>query len=165
MPYTKIKYSPRKGTVSLTRVEDRGDEDSIESTLTSHESPRPEFVDALQALTPWLLNVCELPESYSEGLSVTGVSLTLGEYGGCVVTALKGVRSANAPVVLNSPHVPAQPTSEGGPSLPANAKAALDHLEEEAERFWRGERSQGELFPSGVKVEVTSRPTHTQAVQ
>ena len=144
MPYTKIKHGP-KGT-SLTRVEDRSNQDSIESTMTSHELPRPEFIAALQALGSWVIDVCELPPSYEEGLTVTGVSISLGEYGGCVVTALKQVSGAAAPVGINSPHVPAVATRDGGGALPKRGVGMLEQLESEAERFWKGERAQAELF-------------------
>lgn len=154
MPYTKIKHN--KGTTTLTRVEDRSQQESIEQTLTSHDDPRPEFVTALQALTAWVVDVCDLPADYAEDMRITGVSLSPGEYGGCVVTALKSVSGANAPVVINTPHVPETPTSENGPSLPAAVCEMLASLEGEADKFWRGERAQAELFdaPAGG-VEIT----------
>lgn len=144
MPYTKIKHGP-KGT-TLTRVEDRANEDSVESTLTSHELPRPEFVAALQALQAWVLEVCELPTDYAAGMTVVGVSISLGEHGGCVVTALKQVSAAASPVVINSPHVPAVATRDGGGSLPRRVVEMLEALELEAERFWKGQRAQADLF-------------------
>lgn len=145
MPYAKIKYSVAKG-VALTRVEDRANVDSIESTLTSHELPRPEFVAALNALTAWVVQCCELPSTYAEDMSVVGVTLSLGEHGGCVVTALRKVRGASSPVVINTPHVPSVPTSDGGPALPPTVNALLIQLEAEADRFWTGERAQADLF-------------------
>lgn len=144
MPYTKIKHS--KGTTTLTRVEDRSSTDSVEQTLTSHDPPRPEFVTALQALTAWVVRICELPINYADGMTITGVSLTLGEYGGCVVTALKKVDGANAPVVINTPHVPETPTSENGPALVSSTIQLLSALEDEADKFWRGERAQLDAF-------------------
>jgi hypothetical protein len=144
MPYTKIKHGP-KGT-TLTRVEDRANEDSVESTLTSHELPRPEFITALNALSAWVVRCCELPIDYADGMTVVGVTLSLGEYGGCVVTALRKVSGASSPVVINTPHVPSEPTSDGGHSLPASVQTLLTELEAEADRFWNGQRAQATLF-------------------
>lgn len=146
MPFTKIKHS--KGTTTFTRVEDRANKDSVEQTLTSHETPRPEFNTALQALTSWVVRICELPIDYATDMTVTGVSISVGEYGGCVVTALKKVADANSPVVINTPHVPATATSENGPEMPPSTVQLVDVLEEEALRFWNGERAQVELFDS-----------------
>lgn len=162
MPYTKIKHN--KGTTTLTRVEDRSQQDSIEQTLTSHDDPRPEFVEALQALTAWVVDVCDLPDDYDEGMRITGVSLSPGEYGGCVVTALKKVSGANAPVVINTPHVPETPTSDEAPCLPPNVIEMLATLEDEADKFWRGERAQAELFDApagGVEITEPYEPAPT----
>lgn len=146
MPFTKIKHN--KGTTTLTRVEDRSANDVVEQTLTSSDDPRPEFVNALQALTSWVVRICDLPIDYANEMRITGVSLSLGEYGGCVVTALKKVSGANSPVVINTPHVPETPTSEAGPCLPPSTVSLLESLDAEAERFWKGERAQSEMFPA-----------------
>lgn len=153
MPYTKIKHN--KGTTTLTRVEDRSQQESIEQTLTSHDDPRPAFVEALQALTAYVVRVCELPRGYAEDMRITGVSLSPGEYGGCVVTALKSVSGANAPVVINTPHVPEVATSDNGPCLPPWACEMLATLEAEADRFWKGERAQVEMFTESGEVQIT----------
>lgn len=154
MPYTKIKHN--KGTTTLTRVEDRTAKESIEQTLTSHDDPRPEFVTALQALTAWVVDVCDLPDDYDHDMRITGVSLSPGEYGGCVVTALKKVSGANAPVVINTPHVPETPTSDESPCLPPPVCAMIATLEEEADKFWRGQRAQAEMFDGpACGVEIT----------
>lgn len=144
MPFSKIKHS--KGATTLTRVEDRSNTDSIEQTLTSYETPRPEFVTAMQALTSWVVRICELPINYAEGMTIIGVSVSLGEYGGCVVTALKKVAGANAPVVINTPHVPETATSDAGPELPPETVRLLNELDDEALKFWNGERAQKDLF-------------------
>ncbi len=79
-------------------------------------------------------------------MTITSVSLSAGDYGGIVVTALKKVSSAHAPVVINSPHTPETPTSEGGPELPSYVRTLIGTLEDEAQKFWSGERAQQELF-------------------
>lgn len=149
MPFSKIKHS--KGATTLTRVEDRSNTDSIEQTLTSYETPRPEFITAMQALTSWVIRICDLPIDYADGMTITGVSVSLGEYGGCVVTALKKVVGANAPVVINTPHVPELATSESGPELPPEAVRLLNELDDEALKFWNGERAQKDLFETPEK--------------
>lgn len=166
MPYTKIKHN--KGTVTLTRVEDRSTTDSVEQTLTSHDDPRPEFATGLQALTSWVVRICQLPLDYADGMRITGVSLSAGEYGGVVVTALKSVDGATAPVVINTPHVPETPTSDAGPCLPRDTIQLLETLEVEADKFWRGERAQADMFDpppaGGVTITEPYEPSAAEAL-
>lgn len=109
---------------------------------------------ALELLRPHVLLICELPEAYGEvGLEVRGASFSYGgedEVMGATITALKHVGTANAPLVLNTPHLASAPYSEegdaSGPLLSRNAIEALDHLSREAFRYVEGYRAQGDLF-------------------
>jgi hypothetical protein len=147
--FRKIKHS--RGSTVLTWVSEiRGEASrgNTETTLTSGDTPRPEFINALQAFSAHVLDVCELPDSWADGLTVCGVSISENDSQGVgiVVTAVKKVAGANAPVVINTPHLAEQ--SEHGPALCREALDAINLLLEEADRFRKGERAQAELFPS-----------------
>lgn len=142
--FRKIRYN--KGQVTLTRIDDRSVTDSIEQTLTSSESPRPEFGKALHALTDWVLEICDLPAAFRHGLSITGCTMTLGVAGGIVVTAQKKVSGSNAPMMIHTPHVPEEPMTKDGPALPDSVREVVTRLEREAQRFWDGDRAQAGLF-------------------
>lgn len=122
--------------------------------MTCNDAPRPEMATALQALVPDLLDICELPEDYRSGLTIASVSLSYGgdeETMGAVMTGLKALCTARAPLVLNSPHLPSEPYSDGAdePTLPAETVAKLATVEGEAFLYVDGDRAQGSLFAKG----------------
>jgi hypothetical protein len=143
---TKIKHS--KGETEIIWKEENGlTGESIEHKLTCSEPPRPELVDALQAFTSYVIELCELPSEYGDTLSVTGVSINENEHmgTGIVVTSLKKVSKANSPVVINTPHLSKDASCDGGPKWPVYVAGMLDALESEATLYRQGRRSQQEL--------------------
>ena len=145
MPFTKIKHS--RGEVELAWRDD-GLRQNIEHRLTSSESPRPEFLTALQDFKRYVLHLCELPGGYDAEMTISSVSISSNDTQGrgIVVTALKKLPDVNSPLVLNTPHLTETASYDGGPELPSFACAMLDRLEEEAAKFRSGERAQQELF-------------------
>lgn len=149
MRFTKIKYDGSK--MRLEYEQERADgSDPDEFTLLSADKPAPEFEIALNALSDDVVEICEFEPHYAAQIDVRGVTLTWadGVMGACI-TALKRLTTANAPLVLNTPHLMAQPRSEANanePVLPDVTVARLGGLIEQAERYLNGERAQGSLF-------------------
>lgn len=87
------------------------------------------------------MTLLELPSGYENGLSVRGVSLSYDDQGrrGAVVTCLKVLQRAAAPLVLNTPHL-------GEDVLPPELLRGLSALVHEAARYANGYREQGNLF-------------------
>lgn len=143
MEFTKVKH--HKGTVELEWATD-SDNDSVRHALRSFDEPEVEFADALQALAPIVCRLLAVPAEYAEGLTVVSVSLSHNESQGrgCVVTSLKTLGNFNAPLVLNTPHLPEE--NEHGPTMPGDMREALDTLEELAIRFRNGQRLQADMF-------------------
>lgn len=142
--FTKIKHN--KGQTELAWTDERLSGETVEHKLTATDTPRPEFIEALQSLKVHVLDVCELPKEYGESMTIIGVSISENESQGrgIVVTAVKKVSGANAPVILNTPHVPEE--SEHGPTLSRSALDALNRLEEEATAYRQGQRAQQDMF-------------------
>lgn len=144
MSFTKIKHA--KGQTVL-EWEDSGPRQSVVHSLSSHDAPRPELLSALAALERFVLDICELPLTYGEDLTIQSVSLSahdaLGM--GVVVTALKKLAAAQSPLVLNTPFVSETASAEGAPRLPRYMVDLIGTLELEAERFRQGERAQQAL--------------------
>jgi hypothetical protein len=145
MQFTRIKYAPKKG-VHLEWEERDGAEGEtlIASTLTSMEAPDPAFTDALQAFVTPVLRLLELPTAYGVGMQVTGLAISRSgddDRLGLVVTSLKALGGANAPLVLNTPHL-MEPGDDAQPVLPTAMLAALEAAMAEAARFVRGHRLQ-----------------------
>lgn len=105
MRFKKIKYDTKEVTLLWT-TEKSGE--THEHTLTSDQAPHPDFIEAMQALVEDVRRICELPMSFEDGMRVQSVSLSYSEKtgaGGAVITALKTLSAANAPLVLSTPHL------------------------------------------------------------
>jgi hypothetical protein len=144
MNFTKIKHS-RDGQVVLKWTTDSG-RDSVRHELESFDKPEPEFDAALAALLPEVLRILELPEEYAKGMQVIGVSLSSNdEQGlGCVVTCLRDLNTTNAPLVLNTPHLPE--SSESGPTMGRTMLDMIEKLQGLARRYVAGNREQMSLL-------------------
>lgn len=141
--FTKVKH---KGAVELEWAQN-SDTDSLRHSLTSYDDPEPEFGEAMQSLASIVVDLLGLPEGYTEGLTVSGVSLSYNDTQGrgCVITCLKELAAFNAPLVINTPHLAED--AEHGPTMPGALSRALDELMIRATRFKNGQRQQMEMFP------------------
>lgn len=148
--FTKIKYDGLKVRIEY-EVEREGSEPD-EYSLFSADAPATSFQAALTALREDVIAICELPAEQIDKLHIRGVSLshTNGILGACI-TALKSVETANAPLVLNTPHLPSAPYSDNPePVLSPETRERLVLLMAEAQKYVDGERAQANLF-SDVK--------------
>lgn len=146
--YRKIGF--KDGAVTLRwEVMRRGGTETQKSELESKDPPLASFHEALAAFGPWVADALELPSA--DGLSVRSVSINHEEdRRGFVVTCLRALPATfNAPLVLNTPHLRELGDEEFGPGFADDDLVALvDALEKEADRYLKGERQQGELFPA-----------------
>lgn len=145
MHFKKIKYDGTQVTLVTTAA---GAKWEKEETITSRETPHPDFIAALGALAYPVVELCELPEEYVIGLTVRGVSFSRDEdgYRGAVVTALKALETVPAPLVINTPHVSERPDGDGECTMPGELELALERLEREAKAFAGGKKAQADLF-------------------
>lgn len=147
MRLRKIKHKAGKTEIHwTTTVEDTGDE--TKSELTSFDDPEPEFVTAMEALAADVLEICELPDDYTIGMDVTGLSLsyTDDDRMGATITALKGLEEANSPLVINTPHLPEIDFDDPNPQMTPGMERRVDDLIERAKRFIGGKRAQKDMF-------------------
>lgn len=122
--------------------------------LECEDKPKASFDEKLQALRQDVLTVAQLDASYGEGMRVRSVSLSLSEKSGArgaVVTALKTLDIANAPLALHTPHLLAEGAEdEGGADAKPNDKTGvmpagmwdrIEELETEAWAYLSGQRA------------------------
>lgn len=142
----KVKYDGIKVRIEYQRR--RQDDRYDEAAIASFDRPLPAFVEVLGALWLDVCNICEFSHKYRDGLVVRGVSFSHTDgVMGAVITALKSVKAASAPVVINTPHIPSAPYGDGagGPVLPAETIDRLNDVRDEAIRYISGERAQQQL--------------------
>lgn len=142
----KISYDRKKGIVKVVYDELDGESDTKEVTFTAYDRPLESFVNALDALAQDVLTICQLPDEYGITLQVRSISLSrTNGILGAVITSLKELSTSYAPLVLNTPHLPYTPYSDGddnAPVLPAGCKSRIENLIFETEKYINGDRSE-----------------------
>jgi hypothetical protein len=154
---TKAKWDGSKVRIEYEnkRADGKGFD---EFTLNCSDTPLVSFRDALSALSLDVIGICEMHVAEEPKISVRGVTFTnTNDVFGAVITAMKKLKTTNAPLVINTPHLTEEPYGEGDTSTPLLDTATVDRLHTlalEAERYINGEREQGDLL--GATAEVTA---------
>jgi len=135
-----------------------------ETTLSSPDRPRQEFLDALNAFRPFVRQLCGFTPKWMEEVNVTSVSISdqKGDRRGVVISSTRPVADANAPFVFSTPVLtsPADAaeddeegdTAEGSGIWLPGMDEALVELEAQAKRYLEGVREQGDLFEGGPEA-------------
>lgn len=149
----KFSWNEKDREASVSYVIERGKDGSERHILECADAPKPELLEALQALALPALKECEVIRtldateidtrvrsvSFSWSLDIMGASI-------CLLVALD---HADQPLVLNTPHKPSQPYSgETGHALPEAMVEKLTRLHVLVERYIDGDRvrQQTDLF-------------------
>lgn len=150
--FKKISWNEKQ--VALEWTEQR-DTEAHDHALTCKDAPLASFDEALQALRDDVLIIAELDGNYDEDMRVQSVSLSFSEKSGargCVVTAMKTLAIANAPLALHTPHLLAESAGggddNGGEAEPAKTGvvpdgmwARIEALEKQAWAYLNGKRA------------------------
>ena len=149
--FKKIKIS-RDSKVSLT-YEQKCQGSWDEYVVNCSERPNSSFRGALAALIPYVVEMCELPQSYEPRVTVGSVSFSYGgekEVMGATISASMALDNSNCPLNLNTPHKASESytDSEGDPKalLSEECVVVLDELSYQAQRYLDGDREQLGLF-------------------
>ena len=147
----KIRRSSKK--LSFTYL--NGEE---EHAAAYKDNPLPTFGPSLDALAPLVCELCELPRDYIAGLTVSGLTLCESGKVECVtIVAKKEIAGNSRPFNIATPLIPIDQPEEGEGSHLTIAQAILvETAVEEARKYIRGERSQGQmkLSPEAEETEV-----------
>ncbi len=124
-----------------------------EYSFNCSDQALPEFYEALEALAQHVIELCELPATYTERIKVKGVSFSSGgdaEVMGATISAEMELDYSNCGLNLNTPHKPSAPYSDaevdGDFLLSDDCIEALNNLVVQTEAYARGERAQMSLF-------------------
>ena len=136
----KIRRSSKK----LSFVFLNGEE---EHSASYKDNPLPSFGPSLDALAPLVCELCELPKDYKDGLTVSGLTLCESGKVECVtIVAKKEIAGNSRPFNIATPLIPIDQPEEGEGSHLTIAQAILvETALEEARKYIRGERSQGQM--------------------
>lgn len=149
MRFTKI--SIKNDGVELVREITHANGDTQHIELEADGQPLPSFRDALQAFRAYVLGLLPITLDKDVALTITSLSLSEDKHGlrGLIVCGLVPVEGAyDKPLVLNTPLVrePGQNASDDACVLSDETLALIKLAEEEATKFYNGERVQTEMF-------------------
>lgn len=125
-----------------------------EFSFTCSEDARPAFYAALKKLATHVIEMCELPESYSDRITVRGVSFSYGgenEVMGATISAGMELKYSHPNLNLNTPHKASAMYNENTPDdemqlLSGDCVDDLENLQKECEAYIKGDRAQESLF-------------------
>jgi hypothetical protein len=123
-----------------------------EHDVTAHDNPLPSFYPSFDALAPLVCALCELPSKYTDGMTVTGVTLTKsGKADACLLIAKKTIEGNTRPFNIVTPLVLMDPPEAGEAAhLTTKESGLVNAVIEEAKKYVRGERAQGQIvFDTG----------------
>jgi len=147
-PSTLVVSKVRRARKYIVMSYRKGDEDH--GNVRFPENPLPAFDGALTALGPLVCKLLALPESYTENLKVTG--LTIADAGGTneqvTIVAQKSLPDANGPFNIATPlRLLDTPADEGSYSPPLSEADAnlVQEVIEQAKAYVLGERAQGTI--------------------
>lgn len=152
MKFSKIKWDGACVELQWTSKLDGAGE--ITHALKSYDTPRPEFVEAMRAMVPHVLEVLELEAAdWDDTLTVSGLSINQEDDGrrGLVCTCRRALDIANAPLIINTPHLREFMDDEQLKGfIPDDMLRAVEQVEREAALYLKGKRAQGDLFDALV---------------
>ena len=124
-----------------------------EYSFTCSEKARPEFYDVMGGVAPHVIEMCELPESYLERITVRGVSFSYGGPGevmGATISAAMKLDKSYQALNINTPHKASEMYNDGPVDemqlLSDDCIKALEALQEECKAYISGDRAQVNLF-------------------
>jgi len=143
-------------------VYEQGQCNGDEYQFTCRDNALPEFYQALATMAEHVIDMCELPQSYLDRITVRGVSYSYGgenDTMGATISAAMELEGSYQSLNLVTPH---KASAMYCPDTPDDEKQlltddcieALKALMAECERYIKGERAQGSLFlqvPAGAE--------------
>lgn len=117
-------------------------------SLISSEPAAPSLYAAINSLSPFVHEMCELSAADKDLVSAFAVSLVYtgeDESLGAVISARKTLKNSNTKLVLNTP-LKSEDSSDDKQVLPSGCVGVIQTVLAEAEKYVTGERAQMDLF-------------------
>ncbi len=138
--------------VELDRLDKLPDGTELTQKLKNAAEALPSFRAALQAFTSYAVGLVGVPD-WAEGANVSSIHLSeepRTSRRGLIVTFTRRIeRAKNRTVVINTPLMHAPTGDEEGVNPGTFERPVLDmirEVENEATKYWNGEREQAEMF-------------------
>lgn len=113
-----------------------------------HENPLPSFIEAIKALVPHVISLCELPPKYAEKMTATGITVTpKGDNAFALITSQKQIKKGKRVLNIATPTLPmdADEENKAADHLEPEQADAIELVIAEAKRYLAGDRAQGQI--------------------
>ncbi len=149
------KDKEQKKDIVITKVRNKRDSIEIEWTegidpckRTFHDNPLKAFYDAIEALTPHVITLCEFPAGYAKGIEATGITVReKGDNTLALITAKKKLkrngRVLNIPTPLLAMYEDAE--DKGADHMSEAEAAAIENVIKQTKKYLAGDRAQGQI--------------------
>lgn len=151
----RIKKVKLTDTGKIVMVYEKSTKNGIwdEYSFSCSEAAKPSFYAAMAKLATHVVEMCELPESFTEKISVRGVSFSYGgekEVMGATISAQMKLDKSYQNLNINTPHKASDSYSDSPADdmqlLTDDCIDDLLKLQAECEDYIDGDRAQGRLF-------------------
>lgn len=169
MLITRVKYDGTEVQIAFEHTVGRT---TVTSSVTSKEPPTPEFEEALKALTAFVPKLCKpviVEKKFIELGTVTGISISRKneDAPGYIITAKCPVDGVNSPLNIATPILVEPEEHSGEFAYRESLFVAFHAIEDEAEKYLRGQRSQVDMFATenGRREPVPATPIEEQVAR
>ena len=121
--------------------------------VTSKDPPLEELPKRLQVMANHVTEICDLPESATKNIAVSGITVSYTDKNRyLVITAVRSLSKSKAPMLINTPARPLYPEDDQDETFCMSKECFEDLLavENEAMKYIRGERAQMSLDFAGA---------------
>lgn len=145
MKITKVKIKSCDTEIAYLESEAK---DFKEVVFKSLDLQAKEFLEALQALKPYVISALELPDNYGETMEIRGLTIKYEDEGiGVVISAIKGLSTLASPLCLNTPYIPPKRNENVNTAMSDDLEYDVERITKMARKFMQGQyRAQGQLF-------------------
>jgi hypothetical protein len=165
--YMRIKKIKITKYNQVHMVYEQGPHNGDEYSFTCSEKARPELYTALAAMAEFVLDMCELPETYLDRIAIRGVTYSYGgdnDTMGAVISASMKLEESYQALNLVTPHKASAMYCPETPDddkqlLTGDCVKALEELRIECEKYIQGDRAQGSLFADDQPQETATNQT------
>jgi len=152
---TRVKRTRQNISIAWKVGEDKFD-------ITSRDNPLPSFAKALDALAPVVCAICGLPDGYKDGLTANGAYISaVAGVDAVALVASKQLPDNNRPFNISTPlRLMSAPETEGAANPPLLEKqiAAIQEVLDEAKKYVKGDRAQGQIALEAEEGEEAEDP-------
>lgn len=157
-----IKVKAKKGEWTIRWQKKNEAADTYDTyEITSKDMPLEELPKRLQVMANHVTEICDLPESATKNIIVSGITESYtDENRYLVITAVRSLSKSKAPMLINTPVRPLYPENDQDETFCMSKECLQDLLavENEAMKYVRGERAQQSLDFGGGTDEQEDEP-------